>query len=246
MAKYKEKYAVKISSSKAFGGIAVAFIVCLFLTSCIADFRWSLVCLLYYRLRYGHDYENVRRLLKKAKTTKSTGPLLPPAPPPPPPPAKTEKPRKKSVKGTITNVKATKTSAKRQSMAQSKKSIIMTNSLSVENADRVKVCRTESPMFRMLSGKRRTVVPIDDTVVVSHEDDQDQESADEQKTAEMELNDLHQTLKSDIEMIKKISIDLENLNRKRMEKAFAKFKSQRAKAKRDSSQTNQIYTIKKS
>jgi hypothetical protein len=61
MSQYKEKYAVKISSSKAFGGIAIAFIVCIFMSTCIADFKWSLFLLLYQRIRYGKNYQEKLR-----------------------------------------------------------------------------------------------------------------------------------------------------------------------------------------
>lgn len=65
---------MKIYSSKAFGGIAIGFIVCLFLTTCIVDFRWSLLLVLYYKIRPpkgGTNSEMVqKRNLAKARALK--------------------------------------------------------------------------------------------------------------------------------------------------------------------------------
>lgn len=55
-----EKYSIPIKSSKAFGGIAIGFIVCLFLTSFMVDFRWSLLIYLFYKLRILKDNKDVK------------------------------------------------------------------------------------------------------------------------------------------------------------------------------------------
>lgn len=43
MNRYKEKYSMKIMSSKAFGGIAIGFMASMYIVAFIMDFRWDLV-----------------------------------------------------------------------------------------------------------------------------------------------------------------------------------------------------------
>lgn len=65
--RFKQQYAFRISSSKAFGGIAIGFIVCLFLGTCIVDFRWSIFLYIYYRFRAQNEFRRLPEIELKDK-----------------------------------------------------------------------------------------------------------------------------------------------------------------------------------